>query len=90
MFQYFKAGQAQHADYELLELEFDLIKSRMLIWGNAIGIGNAVEGAATSEDDSSEPISLLDRSLNAIKSLLEDHKTLQDKYGLRKVPETTR
>ncbi|KAK0516272.1 hypothetical protein JMJ35_000875 [Cladonia borealis] len=89
-FKYFKAGQAQHTDYELLELEFDLIKSRMLIWGNAIGIGNVVEGAGTTEDDTSEPMSLLARSLNAIKSLLEDYKTLQDKYGLREVPETTR
>ena len=88
-FKYFKAGQAQHPDYELLELEFDLIKSRMLIWGNAIGIGNVLEGAATTEDDTSEPMSLLARSLNAVKSLLEDHKTLQDKYGLREVPETT-
>jgi hypothetical protein len=31
---------------------------------------------------------LLVRSLNAIKSLLEDYKTLQNKYGLREVPET--
>ena len=89
-FKYFKAGQAQPADYELLELELDLIKSRMLIWGNAIGIGNVAEGAATTEDDTSEPMSLLARCLNAIKSLLEDHKTLQDKYGLKEVPETTR
>ena len=89
-FKYFKAGQAQRADYELLELEFDLIKSRMLIWGNAIGIGNVVEGAATTEDDTAEPMSLLARSLNAIKSLLEDYKTLQDKYGLKEVPEITR
>lgn len=89
-FKYFKAGQAQHADYELLELEFDLIKSRMLIWGNAIGIGNVTEGAATTEDDTSEPMSLLARSLNAVKSLLEDYKTLQNKYGLKEVTETTR
>ena len=89
-FKYFKAGQAQHADYELLELEFDLIKSRMLIWGNAIGVGNVAEGAATTGDDISEPMSLLARSLNAIKSLLEDYKTLQEKYGLKEVPETTR
>lgn len=89
-FKYFKAGQAQHADYELLELEFDLIKSRMLIWGKAIGMDNVTEDAATTEDDTSEPMSLLTRSLNAIKSLLEDYKTLQDKYGLREVPETTR
>ena len=89
-FKYFRAGQAQHADYELLELEFDLIKSRMLIWGNAIGIGNVAEGAAATEDDTSEPMSLLARSLNAIKSLLENYKTLQEKYGLKEVPETTR
>lgn len=93
-FKYFKAGQAQHRDYELLELEFDLIKSRMLIWGNAIGMGNVTEDAATTEDDdtseeTSEKTSLLVRSLNAIKSLLEDYKTLQDKYGLREIPETT-
>ena len=88
-FKYFKAGQAQHRDYELLELEFDLIKSRMLIWGNAIGMGNVTEDAATTEDDTSERTSLLVRSLNAIKSLLEDYKTLQDKYGLKELPETT-
>ena len=88
-FKYFKAGQAQRADYELLELEFDLIKSRMLIWGNAVG-GNVTESAATTDDDTSEPMSLLVRSLNAIKGLLEDHNTLQDKYGLRELRETTR
>ncbi len=88
-FKYFKAGQAQRADDELLELEFDLIKSRMLIWGNAIGIGNVVEDAATTEDNTSQPTSLLVRSLNAIKSLLEDCKTLQNKYGLGEVPGTT-
>ena len=47
------------------------------------------EDAATTEDDTSERTSLLVRSLNAIKSLLEDYKTLQDKYGLRELPETT-
>ena len=88
-FKYFKAGQAKHKDYELLELEFDLIKSRMLIWGNAIGMGNVAEDAVTTEDDTSEKTSLLVRSLNAIKSLLEDHKTLQDRYGLREIPQTT-
>ena len=88
-FKYFKAGQAQHRDYELLELEFDLIKSRMLIWGNAIGMGSVAEDAITTEDDTSEKTSLLVRSLNAIKSLLEDYKSLQDKYGLKEIPETT-
>ena len=75
-FKYFKAGQAQHRDYELLELEFDLVKSRMIIWGNAIGMGNVVEDAVTTEDDTSEKTSLLVRSLTAIKSLLDDYKTL--------------
>lgn len=89
-FKYFKAGQAQRSDYELLELEFDLIKSRMLIWGNAIGMGNITEDAVTTEDDMSEKASLLVRSLIAIKSLLEDYKTLQEKHGLRELPETTR
>ena len=89
-FKYFKAGQAQHRNFELLELEFDLVKSRMLIWGNAIGMGNVVEDSVTTEDDTSEKMSLLVRSLTAIKNLLEDYKTLQAKYGLRELPETTR
>ena len=62
----------------------------MIIWGNAIGMGNVVEDAVTTEDDTSEKTSLLVRSLTAIKSLLDDYKTLQEKYGLRELPETTR
>ena len=61
----------------------------MLIWGNAIGMGNVAEDAVTTEDDTSEETSLLVRSLNAIKSLLDDYKTLQGKYGLKEIPETT-
>jgi len=88
-FKYFKGGHAQRPDYELLECQFDLIKSRMLIWGNAIGIGNVVEGLTTTEEDLSQPMSFLVRSLNAIKSLREDCKSRPDEHGLRGVPETT-
>ena len=86
-FKYFKAGQAQRADYELLELEFDLIKSRMLIWGNAIGIGNVVDEVPPLENHPAQPPAILDRSLQAIRNLLEDQKTLRSKYGLKELPE---
>lgn len=82
-FDYFKAGQALEIDFERLLVNFDVEKTRLLIWGNAVGILNPEGEGRVSELNNSHVGSLIERCLESIKFLLSDADDLQNVYGLR-------
>jgi hypothetical protein len=52
-FDYFKAGQTLEEDFELLLVKLDVEKTRLLIWGNAVGVLKPeVEGRVPELNDS--------------------------------------
>jgi hypothetical protein len=82
-FDYFKAGEALEEDFDLTLVKLDIEKTRLLIWGNNVGILKP-EGEGRVEDlNHSEIPELIGRCLEKIKSLLSDTDKLQSLYGLR-------
>jgi hypothetical protein len=82
-FDYFKAAQSLEDDFEILLIKLDLEKTRLLIWGNAIGILKTADEGRAFELGEAGKAELIERCLRKIKSLLTDTKNLQDQYGLR-------
>jgi hypothetical protein len=82
-FDYFKAGQALEEDFELLLVKLDVEKTRLLIWGNAVGILKSEGEGRVSELNNSQKLELVGRCLESIKSLLSDTDKFQNLYGLR-------
>ena len=80
-FDYYKASQTFDEDYEILLVKLDLEKTRLLIWGDHVGIVKA-------EDEGRSPElrthgSLVKKTLEQIKNLLADADKIQDHYGLQ-------
>jgi hypothetical protein len=80
-FTYFKAAQRADEDVEILLLKLDVEKTRLLIWGNEVGIFNTNQQHSRLHDE--ETVTLLARILGQIERLLTDSEQLRSSYGLR-------
>ena len=78
-FGYFKASQCSEEDLEILLVKLDIEKTRLLVWGNTIGILNDGRHHALLEDEST--VALLERCLKSIEKLLTDSDELRRSYG---------
>jgi hypothetical protein len=80
-FGYFKASQRMEKDLDVLLVKLDIEKTRLLIWGNRIGILDIV---IPPNEIFSDPVKLdlTRRTLMQIESLLSDADHLAEKYGL--------
>lgn len=87
-FDYFKAGQALEEDFELLLVKLDVEKTRLLIWGNAVGVLKPEGDGRVSELNDSQKAILIGRCLESIKSLLSDTDKFQNLYGLQSTTDT--
>jgi Prion-inhibition and propagation len=85
-FDYFIAAKSFREDLEILLVKLDLEKTRLLIWGNSVGVlrtRDEPEGRVAELDDVPK-VQLITRCLNGVKSLLSDADKLQGRYGLQK------
>lgn len=82
-FDYFKAGQAIEEDFELLLVKLDVEKTRLLIWGNAVGVLKPEGEGRVADLNNSQKAELIGRCMDSIKSLLSDTDKFQNLYGLR-------
>ena len=82
-FGYFRASQRMERDCDILMVKLDIEKTRLLVWGTTIGLFNndAVQSRNTVFDDPST-VTLLDRCLRNIESLLTDTEKLTKMYGV--------
>jgi hypothetical protein len=80
-FTYFKTAQRTDEDVEILLLKLDIEKTRLLVWGNEVGIFNVnLQHSKLHEEGT---VTLLERILDQIKRLLTDSERLRASYGLR-------
>src|SRR5579871_283131 len=85
-FDYFIAAKSFREDLEILLVKLDLEKTRLLIWGNSVGVlrtKDEPEGRAAELDDA-QKVQVIARCLDGVKSLLSDADKLQGRYGLQK------
>ncbi len=82
-FDYFKAGHALEEDFELLLVNLHVEKTRLLIWGNAVGVLKPEGEGRVAELNNLQKAELIGRCLDSIKSLLSDTDKFQNVYGLR-------
>lgn len=80
-FGYFKAAQALEDDFELLELELDLLKLHLLTWGKSSGLLDIVSPPPPASPVDEE-LTLGERCLQKIHSLLTNSAELKLKYGV--------
>lgn len=80
-FGYFKL--AQHADkaVEVVLLKLDIEKTRLLIWGDNVGVFSA--GSQNPQLLDERVVHLVERILTQIESLLTDSEKLRATYGVR-------
>jgi hypothetical protein len=82
-FEYLKAAQVFEDDLKILLVKLDLEKTRLLIWGNAVGVlKDATEERAPGLGDSVK-VESISKCLKCIKSLLSDADKLQKEYGVQ-------
>ena len=86
-FDFFKAGQRLEEDIDILLIKLDLEKTRMLIWGNAVGILKAEDEGRAVELSEPSTSTLVGRCLERVQSLLSNTEDLQKAYGLKAVAE---
>ena len=89
-FDYFKAGQALEEDFQLLLVKLDVEKTRLLIWGNAVGVLKPKDEGRVLELNDSQKVELIERCLESIKLLLSDTDKLQSLYGLRSIADAVK
>jgi hypothetical protein len=89
-FDYFKAGQALEEDFQLLLVKLDVEKTRLLIWGNAVGVLKPEDEGRVLELNDSQKVDLIERCLESIKFLLSDAEKLQSLYGLRSIADAVK
>lgn len=82
-FELFKAAGSLEEDFEILLIKLDLEKTRLLIWGNVVGILKAPDEGRAPELEETDKAELIERCLKKIKSLLTDTTNLEDQYGLK-------
>ncbi len=85
VFDIIDSGRKYGMDYEVLRVKLEVERIRLLMWGNAVGLGSA--GAVTSRPDGrlhrDEVRDTVMRLLGCIHHVFEHSDKLQDSYGLR-------
>jgi hypothetical protein len=82
-FEYFSSAKDLEEDFEILLVKLDLEKTRLLIWGNAVGVLKAEGEGRIIELNDGQRVELIGRCLESMKSLLSDTDKLQRVYGLK-------
>lgn len=80
-FTYFKTAQRADEDVEILLLKLDIERTRLLVWGNEIGMFTVSQQHSKLRDE--ETVALLAQILGKIQKLLTDSETLRSSYGLK-------
>ena len=84
-FDYFRLGQKFDEDLEILLVQMDLEKFRLLDWGNTVGVlrisknSGRISGLETTRKE------IISSCLRQIANLLTNTENLQSKYGARTV-----
>ena len=89
-FDYYKSAQSFENDIQIILVKLDIEKTRLLIWGNAVGILQASiqEGRSATLEDSRNA-DLVQRCLEQMKSLLTNATELESKYGMQQIVHTS-
>jgi hypothetical protein len=82
-FEYFSSAKDLEEDFEILLVKLDLEKTRLLIWGNAVGVLKADGEGRIIELNDAKRVELIGRCLESMKNLLSDTDRLQSVYGLQ-------
>jgi hypothetical protein len=80
-FTYFKLAQHASREIEVVLLKLDIEKTRLLIWGDNVGIYSARHQDPRLLDE--RIVELIRRILSQIESLLTDSEKLRTSYGVR-------
>jgi hypothetical protein len=88
-FDYFQAARTFAKDFEILLVQLDVEKTRLLMWGDALGVLRAADVGRRPELGNTSKITLMERCLDSIHSLLSDAADLQSKYGVRSMSESS-
>jgi Prion-inhibition and propagation len=83
-FSYFRASQRMEKDCDILLVKLDIEKTRLLVWGNTVGLLDIPTHGRNSILEKADTIELLHRCLNGIESLLTDADQLTKVYGVAK------
>jgi Prion-inhibition and propagation len=89
-FEYFRAGQSLEPDLDTVLAKLDIEKTRLLIWGNHIGILNATTEGRHAALQNEQILGSLRSCLKQIESLLSSTEQLGLKYGMRDAGPTER
>ncbi|KAK5044958.1 hypothetical protein LTR84_010330 [Exophiala bonariae] len=80
-FAYFKLAQRADREVEVVLLKLDIEKTRLLIWGDQVGMFSASHQDHRLLDK--RVVGLIQRILSQIESLLTDSEKLRASYGVR-------
>ncbi|KAI9812045.1 MAG: hypothetical protein M1827_004938 [Pycnora praestabilis] len=80
--QYIDSARSHGRDYELLTTKLDVEKTRLLIWGDMIGIFRTTADGRNKVLDSPEVARVIERILNCIITVFTDSQALVSRYGL--------
>ncbi|KAL8677025.1 MAG: hypothetical protein Q9186_006514 [Xanthomendoza sp. 1 TL-2023] len=81
-FEYIDAAKSCGRDLELLTTKFAIEKTRLLIWGESVGL-STTKAAGCTRIKSPHFRPIIEQILNCIRLLFEDTTALSDRYGLR-------
>lgn len=82
-FEYFKAAQSLAEDLKILLVKLDIEKTRLLIWGNAVGILKTEASERASELQDPAKAEVITGCLERIKELFSDTDKLEKKFGVK-------
>jgi len=86
--EYFEYLKAAESHIEIILVKLDLEKTRLLIWGNFVGLLKDVSDKVTLGLDDPIKVKSISGYLKCIKTLLSDANKLRNEYGLQAVQET--
>lgn len=82
-FDYFKAAQSLAEDLKIILVRLDIEKTRLLIWGNAVGILKVDDKERARELQDLTKVETIEKCLDQIKTLFIGTDKLEKEYGLK-------
>ena len=82
-FEYFKAAQSLANDLKIPPVKLDIEKTRLLIWGNAVGILRVDDSERAPDLRDPVKVAVITKCLELIKALFSDTEKLEKVYGLK-------
>ena len=82
-FGYFKAAQSLAEDLKILLVKLDIEKTRLLIWGNAVGILKIDDSERAPDLRDPTKMEVITKCLEHIKVVFLDTDRLEKGYGLK-------